>query len=272
MRYLFVLILLSRLVTASAQDWMGEISVGGASYNGDLTQKVFYLKQVRPMVGLNLKYNTTTFFNLRAGISFARVTASDKDNKDPDLKVRNLDFTSNIFEFHAAGELNLMDPELFYGYPYLFAGVGVFYFDPFTYDDNHKKQFLRPLGTEGQGLSAYPGRKPYSKIQLCLPIGGGWKLKLKKDMELCYEFGYRILFTDYLDDVSRTYPSLELLAQERGDIASQLSYRKQGIPFTEEGEARGNHKVRDLYFFNSVKLAVNLNRFVKIKNYTRHDF
>ena len=33
-----------------------------------------------------------------------------------------------------------------------------------------------------------------------------------------------------------------------GDVAAQLSYRKQGIPFTEEGEARGNSKGKDLIF------------------------
>lgn len=271
MRYIFVVFFSFFLLQAGAQDWMGEISVGAAAYNGDLTQKAFYFKQLRPAVGLNLKYNTNSFFNLRAGLAYARLTASDKDNKDPGLKSRNLNFTTDIIEFHAGGELNLLDPELFYGFPYLFAGVGIFYFNPYTYDNNHQKRFLRPLSTEGQGLPEYPGRKKYSQVQLCIPMGGGWKFKLKKNMEVCYEFGYRLLFTDYLDDVSKTYPSMEILAQQRGDVAAQLSYRKQGIPFTEEGEARGNSRVKDLYFFSSVKLAINLNRFSKIKNYRRHD-
>lgn len=271
MRYFYLFILSVLTLSTQAQDWMSEISVGAAAYNGDLTQKTFYLKQLRPAVGVTLKYNTNSFFNLRAGLTYAKLTASDQDNKDPGLRSRNLDFTTDLFEFHAGGELNLMDPELFYGYPYLFGGLGIFYFDPYTRDNNNQKQFLRPLGTEGQGLNEYPGRKMYSKIQLCLPMGGGWKIRLKNNMEFCYEFGYRILFTDYLDDVSKTYPSLELLAQSRGDVAAQLSYRKQGIPFTEEGEARGNSKVKDLYFFNSIKLAIKLNQGGRIKNYRRHD-
>lgn len=270
MRY-FILVLFSvALCNAQAQDLMAELQVGTANYNGDLTQKAFYLRQVRPSVGINIKYNTPYFFNFRAGLSYAKLTASDAHNKDEGLRSRNLNFSTDLIEFHAGAELNLMDPELFYGYPYIFAGLGLFYFNPYTRDANNKKHFLQPLGTEGQGLSIYPGRGRYSLIQFCLPMGGGWKMKLKNDMELCYEFGYRILFTDYLDDVSRTYPSLDALQRERGATAAELSYRKS-IPFTEEGEARGNPKVKDLYFFNSIKLAIKLNRGGSIRNYRRHD-
>lgn len=271
MRRYFILFLLVPF-SSRAQDWMGEIMVGAAAYNGDLTQQAFSINRLRPAISLNVKYNTTSFFNFRGGISYARLTANDNRNKDEGLRSRNLNFTTNLLEVNIGAELNLLDPELFFGYPYLFGGVGVFYFDPFTFDKNNKKVFLHPLSTEGQGLPEYPDRKKYSKVQLCIPYGGGWKVRLKNNMEFSYEFGFRLLFTDYLDDVSRTYPSLEILANNKGETAAELSYRKQGIPFTEEGEARGNPKVKDLYFFNGVKLAINLNNASKIKNYRRHDF
>ena len=83
-------------------------------------------------------------------------------------------------------------------------------------------------------------------------------MKLKEKWQLSYEFGYRIVFTDYLDDVSKTYVSIETLSLRKGDIAGELSYRKVGVPFSEEGFPRGNPKVKDYYFFTGLKLAFKL--------------
>ena len=44
---------------------------------------------------------------------------------------------------------------------------------------------------------------------------------------MSFEFGYRFLITDYLDDVSKTYVSLEILNLRKGPKASELAYRKE---------------------------------------------
>lgn len=257
--------------TAAAQNWFAELSVGGASYNGDITQKAVALNRVRPTVGINIKYNTNYLLNFRGGISYARLTADDRNNKDTGLQSRNLSFATDLFELHGAVEVNLMDPELFYSYPYVFAGVGLFYFNPYAFDKEGTKTFLRPLSTEGQGLPEYPGKKKYSQIQLCIPMGAGWKYRLKSGMELSYEIGYRLLFTDYLDDVSTDYPDLDVLRQRMGEKAAEMSYRRP-YPFKENGEHRGNSKIKDSYLYSTLKLAINLDRFSKVKNYRRNDF
>ncbi|HEY0434988.1 MAG TPA: DUF6089 family protein [Chitinophagaceae bacterium] len=241
------------------QAWMGEVMIGTSAYNGDLTQQPISTKQLNPAVGLNIKYNSGDFVNFRAGIAFERVSGDDQNNKRPDLQARNLSFRSNIIEFNVSMELILIDPEIYDQYPYLFAGIGVFHFNPYTYDDSHKKTYLHPLSTEGEGIEGY-GRKPYSLTQPCVPIGFGFKMNPGKDWELNYEFGYRWLFTDYLDDVSKTYVSVETLNLEKGPEAAQLSYRKAGVPFAEEGFPRGNPKVKDYYFFTGIKVAYRLGR------------
>ena len=237
--------------------------MGAAAYNGDLTQKAFYFKQLRPAVGLNLKYNTNSFFNLRAGLAYARLTASDKDNKDPGLKSRNLNFTTDIIEFHAGGELNLLDPELFYGFPTCLPALA-FFISTRILTIIITKNVSPSIKYGGQGLPEYPGRKKYSQVQLCIPMGGGWKFKLKKNMEVCYEFGYRLLFTDYLDDVSKTYPPWKYL-QQRGDVGCTIVVPQTGYSFYGRRRGQGQFQGKDLYFFSSVKLAINLNRFSKIK-------
>ena len=90
--------------------------------------------------------------------------------------------------------------------------MGLFHFNPFTYDKENNKTYLQPLSTEGQGLKEYPGRKKYSLTQFCLPVGGGWKWNINENWDISYELGFRILFTDYLDDVSKTYVNLNVLA------------------------------------------------------------
>ncbi len=75
---------------------------------------------------------------------------------------------------------------------------------------------MQPLSTEGEGLSQYSGRKKYSLTQVCFPVGIGWKVILTDRIEVSYEFGYRFLFTDYFDDVSKSYINLDVLNQAKG--------------------------------------------------------
>ena len=72
------------------------------------------------------------------------------------------------------------------------------------------------------------------------------------------------MITDYLDDVSKTYVSLEILNLRKGPKSGELAYRKS-TPFGEEGFPRGNSKVRDYYFFTGLKLAFNLTSQVKVR-------
>jgi hypothetical protein len=241
----------------SGQKWMGEVVGGISQYNGDLTQQAISFKRIKPAVGFNVKYLSGDLLDVRVGLLFARVGADDKDNKRADYQARNLSFKTNIQELSVCAEFNLVDPEVYLQIPYVFAGLGVFHFNPFTYDNEGKKTYLKPLSTEGEGLSDYPARKNYSLVQFCVPFGAGIKIKTTDKWQLSYEFGYRFLVTDYLDDVSKTYVSLEILNLRKGPKSSELSYRKNS-PFVEEGYPRGNSKVRDYYFFTGLKFAFNL--------------
>jgi hypothetical protein len=242
---------------------MGEVMVGTSAYNGDLTQSAFSVKRLNPAAGINIKYNSGDVLNVRMGVQYGSVSANDKDNKRADLQARNLNFKSKILEFNVILEINIMDPQVYNAYPYFFLGIGVFHFNPYTYNDNGVKTYLRPLSTEGEGLPEYPSRKPYSLVQPCLPGGVGFKWKLNEKQELSFEFGYRYLFTDYLDDVSKTYVSQEVLSARKGSEAAALAYRKVGVPFSEEGLPRGNSKVKDYYFIAGLKFAFMLG---KLKN------
>ncbi|KAA9035883.1 outer membrane beta-barrel protein [Ginsengibacter hankyongi] len=244
-----------------AQEWQVELMAGAAGYNGDLTQQRVSIKQLRPAFNLNLKYNSGDFLNFRAGIAYARIGADDKNNTSPLLKNRNLSFKSDIIELNAIAEINLFDPETFTAYPYIFGGVGAFYFNPFTFDNNNKKTYLHPLSTEGEGLKEFPDRKQYSLIQLCIPVGIGWKMPLNEKWDMSFEFGYRFTFTDYLDDVSKNYVDPAVLNAAKGPKSAELSYR-QSTPLT-AADVRGNPSINDVYYFGGIKLATSLNNLFK---------
>jgi hypothetical protein len=239
------------------QVWKAEFMAGVSGYNGDLTQQRVSIKQLRPAFNLNLKYNSGDLFNFRVGIGYGRVGADDKNNTSASLRSRNLNFKSDIIELNLIGEVNLFDPQVYTDYPYVFGGIGVFHFNPFTYDKNNKKTYLQPLSTEGEGLKEYPGRKKYKLTQVCIPIGVGFKWMIKEKWDISYEFGYRILFTDYLDDVSTTYVDLNILAAEKGTKAAELSYRGT-TPFNNAGAQRGNPSIKDSYFFSGIKIGTSL--------------
>jgi Domain of unknown function (DUF6089) len=256
--YLVVLLLISS--SCIAQKWEAEIMAGTAGYNGDLTQQFFSPKSMGAAAGLNLKYNYNDIFIIRGGVTWAQVSANDKNNRQEDLKCRNLNFHTDILEGNLCLEVNLFEPDFFSAYPYLFGGIGVFHFNPYTYDRNGKRTYLQPLGTEGQGLPNYPDRKPYSLTQFCLPFGGGVKINLSQKCDLVYELGSRILFTDYLDDVSKTYVNTNTLMANSRPQAAELAYRQTIAPFPSEGDIRGNPKTKDWYFVSGLKLLIRLGR------------
>ncbi|MEP7141531.1 MAG: DUF6089 family protein [Ferruginibacter sp.] len=244
-----------------AQQWQAEVMAGVSGYSGDLTRRNLSFKTMGPAVNVNLKYILPgNYIVLRTGISYGRISANDKNNTDPRVNVRGLNFKSHILEGSLCAEFNLLEPENFYAFPYFFAGVGIFHFDPYTYDNNNNKTFLRSLGTEGQGLSEFPDRKMYSLTQFCIPFGAGWKFKIGEKYELIYEAGVRYLFTDYLDDVSKNYPDPQALQAERGRIAAELSYRQKNSNIPIDGRQRGNPKVKDWYYMSGFKVLINLGK------------
>jgi Outer membrane protein beta-barrel domain len=256
-------ILLPLLMVANAavaQSWEAEVQAGVAGYSGDLNAKAISIHNMGPGLTMNARYYFNYIFGVRAGVSWGQVGGNDKYNdKAPELLARNLNFKTNILEANVCMELNLLSPELFTSYPYVFAGVGVFHFNPYSTNKNGQKVYLQPLGTEGQGLPEYPDRKMYSLTQLCIPFGVGGRMKINDQWDAGFEIGYRKLFTDYLDDVSGRYANPEILISGRGSQAGEMAYRGASNNIPQGGEIRGNPKKKDWYYFTGIKLIWKFN-------------
>ncbi|MFK7933189.1 MAG: hypothetical protein AB8G22_06740, partial [Saprospiraceae bacterium] len=88
---------------------------------------------------------------------------------------------------------------------------------------------------------------------------GGVKIALTDALNIGLEFGARLLFTDYIDDVSRSYADRELIRAARGDLAAELSDRRTSTDTagTSENVGRGNDKARDWYYMSGITISYN---------------
>jgi hypothetical protein len=235
---------------------------GVSNYQGDLQGKPFTLEQSNLAIGAGIRYALTPHVALRAGINYGTIEATDALN-EPDLRFRNLSFTSRLVEGNVLLEYTLFDMEDKLISPYAFAGIGLFHFNPYAFDSLGNKVYLKPLSTEGQGLPQYPDRKPYKLTQFAIPFGAGVKFRVSPNTVLAYEVGLRKIFTDYLDDVSTTYVDQATLLQERGPKAVEMAYRaaeKEGAPaYPADGTVRGGSKYKDWYYFTGITLYIGLN-------------
>jgi hypothetical protein len=238
------------VTTIQAQKFSIRYSLGVANYAGDLQAKAYTFDQCQLAGGLGLHYEISDHFTARADFYLGKVSAADRHSGIPSNVARNLEFTSNIEDFTLSAEYDLLSLKKWKATPYIFAGFGVYHFDPYTSDQLGDKIYLRPLGTEGQGVN---GSSKYNLTQLNIPYGAGIKVALSEDVRLGVEVGFRKLFTDYLDDVSGTYytpySSLSTGAQE-------YAYRGSGA--YPGGSKRGNSGNNDDYYFTQLTLSVRL--------------
>lgn len=260
MKKIVVLIFFSMLLvgTPYAQKLNVDLFAGSSNYQGDLQDKSFTFNQAHFAGGIGLSYDLSSHFSIRTGVMFGKVSANDKFGKN---KERNLNFSSGLTE----GSLGLQyyitplaDHALT---PYVFAGVAIYHYNPYTYDTSGSKVYLKSLSTEGEGFVA--GRNNYNLTQFAVPIGAGVKLSLTDKINVGLEVGFRKLFTDYLDDVSTNYVDQSLLLANRGAKAVELAYRggeiKNGSQqYPAAGMQRGSAKNKDLYYFTGLTLSFKL--------------
>lgn len=240
------------------------ITVGAAHYFGDLNTRAA-INRPKPAVGAFFRKQFGNYVGLRISAHYAQVGYSDTYSKNEFQKTRNLSFNSNIWELALQGDFNFFkfipsNPDYVFT-PYITLGVGAFTYDPYAYLAG-KKEFLRPLGTEGQ-LIGYNGRKPYSTLAICIPLGVGIKYNISDKINLSFEITHRFTNTDYIDDVSTTYIGAGRFASmSTAGLLQDRSYEIDpdniiGI----EGRQRGWSKQKDQYIIAEIGFTYNLSSY-----------
>ncbi|MEM7658221.1 MAG: DUF6089 family protein, partial [Bacteroidota bacterium] len=208
-RFALCLFLLAQQSELLAQRSLSiSLGAGTSYYYGDLTDQ-FNNSLVRPALAAYVDWYVDPSISLRLGVNLGTVGAADSLANSDSRTIRNLSFRSPIRELSLSGVWHFLPDEQFgirwmrknYHFsPYVFAGVGLFNFDPRAQVQGEWVR-LQPLGTEGQWLGeGYPA--PYQLWQASIPFGGGIEVRFSRYLGIQWELGYRKTFTDYLDDVS----------------------------------------------------------------------
>jgi len=260
----FLLLFIFPAIFCSAQEVRLHIAGGFANYNGDIQQKLITFQSAKGAVSIGGTLNITDKLAIRGDASFAKLEGDDKNNKKIELRNRNLNFQTIIQELSLLAEYDLRNLNDHKITPYFFGGIGLYHFSPYTYDAAGNKNYLIGLRTEGEGI--VPGVKEYKTKQFNIPMGGGIKYALSDDIRVGFELGFRLLRTDYLDDVSANYVDQNVLLGAQGPKAVELAFRGDELKnnphaYPAGGSQRGNAKANDFYYFGLFRIDFRMNWF-----------
>lgn len=280
-----------------ASGFMGDL--GGADRIGTQGLRDFDFAAVRPSLMFGYRYFLLSDLAFSAHLTFTYVAGDDKNTNELHRNNRNINFRSPIIEFapklqyyfisynrlgaqyrRATGARVRRNLEFS---AYVFTGVAGFYFNPQGYFDaenyfgsiatddlpSNGWYNLRPLFTEGQGY--FPTREKYSSVSVAIPFGIGALMHINRDMSVGFEFGFRKTFTDYIDDVSRTYvdPSIyQDIFSEPFQIALAEYFANPTINTldantTAPGQQRGNPYNTDAYMFTMFTFYYRIPNFMR---------
>jgi len=254
-----------------ASNFLGDL--GGADDIGTNGLKDLEMKLSRPALTVGFRYKITQVLSLHSHLTYGQLRGDDKLTKEFFRNNRNLNFKTDILEANLNFEAALISQKegslyrlrgirrttTFEGSVYAFMGIGMFRFNPKGEFDGEWYE-LQPLGTEGQGISEV--REPYKLTQMCIPFGIGARYFFNRRFGVGIELGLRKTFTDYIDDVSKTYYDNDAIRQKNGPIAAYLAdpsisaqsgQAGQEI-FTMPGEQRGDPRDNDAYMFAFVSI------------------
>ena len=243
--------------------------IGGVSYYlGDLNTTHF--NNSLPFGGIVIRKNIDRRFSYKAELLYLNIAADDRIDATDTIAInRGLHFRSSVFELSGQIEFNFLPFEagnaLYTWTPFVYTGLSFFHFNPQAENKDGLWVNLQELGTEGQGSNSFPERKKYPLTQLAIPLGGGLKIAINPSFNIILEYGVRKSFTDYLDDVSTTYP--EGVNSNVPDI-SNATYEMSDPTGTHiAGDQRGNPEKKDWYSFAGITLSFKLNNNTKDCDY-----
>lgn len=261
------LVLFATTNTINAQYW--EVSgMGGVTlYHGDIAPD-FSFQAPGAAGSFFARRNVDPRVSLRFGASFGTISASDEKSLNAYNKTRNLSFQSTIFEGSIGFEFNFLPFHHHYQKgrnqnqftPYLVAGFGVFYHNPKA-EYKGSLYALQPLGTEGQAPS-----QEYSLVQPALIVGAGFKIDINAQWGIVIEGATRVLFFDYLDDISGSYADPRVIKGHRGSLGSVavgLADRsgEVGQNLGRPGRQRGDSNTNDGYTMFTIGVLYTIHQY-----------
>lgn len=257
------------------------LKLGGGVYSGDVLNQNLSGSGLVPLQPERTRLSVSGFlqkrvrnqWSLRGMFSYIGLAGDDNVygwQQNLSYKQRNLHFKNDVFELSGmvvydifATRESAVNIKTFKErfIPYVATGLGVIYHSPKALDSEGIDWVsLKPLQTEGIS---------YSNIALTIPLGLGFRYRITPLFAIGGEVVGRVTSTDYLDDVSGTYVSVNEMASSealefafRGDAPIEHMTGKSRLnkPYFQEknyendvvGTSRGNAIPLDLFMSFSI--------------------
>ena len=275
-----------------ASGFLGDL--GGADKVGTQDFRDFDFAAIRPSFQIGYRYLLLEDLAFSAQLTYGFISGNDKHTDEPFRNNRNAHFRSPVFEFAPTFQwfflssfvdraryrriTRVSSPLVFNYSAYLFVGVSGFYFNPQGYFESADYinwgrgnidagdlpadgwYNLRPLRTEGQEF--FDTRNKYSRFSLSIPFGIGAVWRINRDVAVGIELSLRKTFTDYIDDVSKTYVDPRIYHQMFEDPAKIALAEYFANPtnnslndaVTAPGQQRGSPYDTDNFLFSFVSV------------------
>lgn len=185
--------------------------VGGAlgitSYQGDLDALKINagFREIKYSANIFLRRNLSNNFALRLNLLAGKLAGDDNNFAEPEWRVRRgISFESPLVEFTFLSEFyfpGMYPKKVARGrrmvVPYLLFGVGGAYTNPTVdWNDENGNEEINPV------LAQQDKDAKTKKIHFVVPVGFGFRFKLKDHSTFGLEAALRPTFSDYLDGVS----------------------------------------------------------------------
>ena len=248
--------------------------VGSSNYLGDLVPAAGLFsvaaQTMRWNVGLQYTRHLSKYFSGNIQVSYIRIAGDDNYFSSTGAfegnYYRNLHFRNDLKELSVSAVYEPMGnaenlskrPILS---PYLYLGVAGFTHNPVARKDpslvpgTPSLQAWQDLQTEDiEGVM-------YSLVNISIPFGFGFRYKIGAQMDLGFDFGYRVSLSDYLDDVSDirpkvlTSPSIYFIRSGEAFAANTLVNR---IPLSTTSTVPIYSTGPDQYFTTQIRLIYHI--------------
>lgn len=251
------------IVAFGPSQFLGDL--GGSAQIGTHFLKDWNAAAIRYGGYLGYRYKICRPISIKAALTMGELYGNDALSNNPVRFNRDQNFRSIIIEPSVQGEFHFYQHDHLghrykikhaHGFQaialdaYLFAGVGLFYYNPQGKYINGKWYDLRPLSTEGEGLPGGPHE--YSPIAVCVPAGLGVRYVINAKWSVGMELSDRLwTSTDYIDDTHGNYFNKQEIEKYKGPIAAYFSAPTLGLIPGQDlvGQERGDPTHNDTYMF-----------------------
>ncbi len=189
--------------------WDVDCALGITSYQGDLDAlKVNAgFREIKYSASLSLRRNITNNFAVRLNAMAGKIAGDDRNFSEPAWRIRRgISFESPIIEFTAMNEYYPLGMYPTKGKiarsrnafaPYVVLGVGWAYSSPkVDWNDKNGNEEINPV------LADLDKKAKLNKLNVVIPMGAGFRFRLKDHSTFKLEALLRPSFSDYLDGIS----------------------------------------------------------------------